>query len=70
MIKTFCDCCEKEIARNMVSNRLMKNVKIAKATVKIEVMCGIGNTWNSGHLCSDCLHDAIHAAFEAEGIDA
>lgn len=70
MVKYFCDCCEKQIDRNMVSSRLMENVKIAKAIVKIEIICGINETWNGGHLCGDCLHDAIHEAFEKAGIDA
>jgi hypothetical protein len=65
MTKAFCDICEAEIGRNVVSNRV-RGFQRGKpphkdARVNIEIMCGVGNdgTMNGGDLCLDCLTEAV-----------
>ncbi len=52
MIKYFCDVCKKELSsRNYVSDRY----KPIFAGVRCEVMVGVGETMNDGHICLACL---------------
>lgn len=49
--KYFCDRCDKEIDAKEASHRIRRRLD----SVMIEVMRGVGNTWNAGHVCDDCV---------------
>jgi hypothetical protein len=59
MIKHFCDVCGKEITRNMVSERFNENCILRNKRVQVEIVIGVGSTWNAGDLCRGCLWEFL-----------
>ena len=57
MIRVYCDVCDQEIADrgNTVAHRIKRDSFLDNQRVMVEVIVGIGGTWNKGHLCRDCL---------------
>jgi len=55
MIKYYCDVCGKELTRDYVEDRLVRELD----RVKVEVTVAIDGTWNKGDICGDCLIKAI-----------
>jgi hypothetical protein len=66
MTKYFCDICEREIGRNFVSKRLERVGWHNDKKVQIQVTCGVGEQWNRGEICLDCLLEAIKDAATSE----
>jgi len=60
-VKRFCDVCGDELlmGRNLVTDRLKETTFIRGTKVQVEVVAGIGGTWNSGDLCLFCLFDVL-----------
>lgn len=66
-IKYFCDCCDREIARNYVSPRLAGHGWVNDRKVKLELHVGTGeHAMNFGHLCLHCLRLALTDLFLTE----
>ncbi len=68
MITRYCDCCGDEITDKNVINasshigRLRSSLEGERGTLVIEVMVGIGSTWNAGDFCKYCVLDALYKA--------
>ena len=60
MIRTYCDGCGTEVARNFVRQRLSRS----KENFKVEVQVATDGVWNDGHICFSCLLRVIN-----EGVD-
>jgi hypothetical protein len=58
-IKHFCDCCHKEIERNVVSDRPKGDTVLRGVRIQVEVTSGVGDAWNAGDLCKSCLWSAL-----------
>lgn len=64
MVRYYCDCCGNEL-KNRDGERIAGRVKVGDAEVPVEVMSGLGSTWNAGHVCHRCQVTAIMALLDA-----
>lgn len=66
MIKYFCDRCECEIV-GKGANAVADRITAKAGRVKVEVQVGVGDTWNSGHACRQCVFEVLALTARAEG---
>lgn len=64
MIRHFCDGCEKELEHGD-HERLAGEVRVGKNVILVEVISGVGSTWNSGQVCHVCILTALMALKES-----
>lgn len=50
-LRMVCDSCGVEITNNAVSNRLKRRL----GRFEVEIMVATDGTWNTGHLCAECV---------------
>jgi hypothetical protein len=57
MIRTYCDGCGEEITE---TGRLVRSHTARDGCViGVEVMVSVNGTWNGGHVCKQCVIDAV-----------
>lgn len=72
MRRNYCDVCgeDLEYRQNVVSDRLRDDVLLrgpnGTTRVKVEILCGIDQTWNDGDLCRQCLIRAVNQLWGPE----
>ncbi len=76
-IRRYCDLCDRELYRNFVSSRVhgsgFVTTELRGENVWVEIILGVGGTWNSGELCLVCTRTAVLAAIDSVslvGVDA
>jgi len=52
MIRMYCDQCGEEIE---TKNRLKRRL----GRVSVEVIVAVDGTWNGGHVCHNCIIEAV-----------
>lgn len=58
-IKRYCDCCGYETPKTYTAERLSFSTVIQNKIVRVQVMAGVGEGWNGGDLCLNCLFAAL-----------
>ena len=65
MTRQFCDACGTEIETNYVIDRLkgeyFQRHEGQRVRIQFEVTVGVGDGWNDGDLCRDCVIDAVNS---------
>ncbi|MEN6430780.1 MAG: hypothetical protein ABFC80_08105 [Coriobacteriales bacterium] len=56
MTRWFCDRCGKELRAREHSRLCSKRIE---GRFDIEVITGVGGTWNAGLLCHDCIRALV-----------
>lgn len=49
----YCDVCEKEIEKDI------GRIKRKLGDISVEVMVAVKGCWNGGHVCHDCVIEAV-----------
>jgi hypothetical protein len=62
--RRYCDICEKQLGRNVVSQRFRPSFFRRYTNWHAEVMIRKGSTWNTGDMCLDCLRELLNESFE------
>jgi len=65
VIKHYCDSCDKEIHKNVVSDRLIGHVQRGGKKIMFEIILGVDDTWNAGDVCKSCALDIVASALGA-----
>lgn len=74
MNRTYCDVCGDDLddRQHVVSDRLNGDTLLrgpnGTIRVKVEIVCGTGQTWNAGDLCRPCLMRAVNRLWGTEPV--
>ena len=67
LILFVCDCCGKITDKNYVRTRPQGTDLYykGKSGFNIEITSGVGNCWNDGELCLECIEDLVLTLIES-----